>query len=82
MNIQKLVGKTIASIDLVGCKSDALFIVGQRCDGMSTLEVVFTDGSYAEIKGSYEEYTGESCDEYPEALRINVYDIEDVDGRA
>jgi hypothetical protein len=75
-NIESLVGKTISSIALVGCKNKG-FMDNKECDGMGTLEVSFSDGYSIEIISGYGGYTGDSCDEYPEFLIIReVSDIE------
>lgn len=59
-----LIGKTIASAKIVGCKSEG------GCDGENVLEIKFTDGTSVEIIGGYGGYTGLSCDEYYEHISI------------
>jgi hypothetical protein len=59
-----LVGKTITSAKIVGCKYRS------GCDGENVLELTFTDGSSVQITGGYGGYTGLSCNEYVELIMI------------
>jgi hypothetical protein len=61
---QGLVGKTIAYAVVVP-HSDA-------CDAENVLRLTMTDGSEWHITGGYGGYTGNSCDEYFEWVRVTT----------
>jgi len=68
-NTDILVGKVIESTQLLGCEGRSPDYSG--CDGQNSLFLYFTDGSAIKVVGTYGEYSGASCDEYPELLNIH-----------
>ena len=64
-----LIGKTIISAEIVGCTETRL---GDDilCDGENILALNFSDGTSVKCIGGYGGYTGYSCDEYYEYIKI------------
>lgn len=68
-----LVGKTITSAIILGCKNFAGWVENKTpCDGENVLKLTFSDGTSVEITGGYGGYTGKSCDEYFEKIDIEA----------
>lgn len=61
--MKSLKNKTIKSVKLKGHDP--------RCDSKNILVLEMTDGSLFEIEGGYGGYTGKSCDEYIETIKVN-----------
>lgn len=61
---QVLVGKTISAAEVL--PHDYI------CDGENVLRLTFTDGSTIDVTGGYGGYSGESCDEYFEWIRVGA----------
>lgn len=59
---QGLVGKTIASARVEPHMAE--------CDAENVLVLTMTDGSVWDVVGGYGGYTGNSCDEYFEHVRV------------
>ena len=64
LDAQILVGKTIATAEVVGHDP--------TCDGENVLRLVCTDGTSIDVFGGYGGYTGESCDEYFELITVDL----------
>ena len=60
---KELEGKQIKSATLKGHKED--------CDSINVLILEMTDGSIFEIEGGYGRYTGASCEEYIETVKVS-----------
>ena len=63
-----LIGKTIVSAEIIGCPGSEYNDRG--CDGENILILKFSDGTSVKCTGGYGGYTGESCDEYYEYIKI------------
>ena len=63
---QVLIGKTISAAEVL--PHDYL------CDGENVLRLTFTDGSTTDVQGGYGGYSGKSCDEYFEWIRVGRVD--------
>jgi hypothetical protein len=58
-----LVGRTVESV--IAEPHDP------ACDGENRLTLIFTDGTAVHITGGYGGFTGGSCDEYIELIRLD-----------
>lgn len=60
--MDKLIGKTIKSAKIIGHSTG--------CDSKNVLLLDMTDGTQFQVIGGYGGYTGKSCDEYIETIKV------------